>query len=338
MVATLKDIAHKVNITEQAVSQALRGYPNISPATIRQVREVAKQLGYRPNLMARNLRRQQTKAIGFVLPDITYDYSQRIIEGAKSVLEPKGYLTMIGLTSWDPKQEAREIDLLLGYQIEALICQPIVESTKTYRRIAELGLPFVFIGNALDIPNTSWIGLDEYDAGSMITEHLVAQGHTRIAVVTPDTTPVSLSLAPRVQAYRDVLKAHGLGVREEFIGYAKVGSNESVPTVVDQLMALPDPPTAVFAVSDVLAYMTMSRLLEKGHRVPQDVAVAGVGNMAPSAFEMISLTTVAMDTFQIGQMAAKKILEHLTDKSAMPTQQKLKGDLVIRRSTLKQNV
>jgi DNA-binding LacI/PurR family transcriptional regulator len=333
MVATLKDIAQKVNITEQAVSQALRGYPNISPGTIKHVREVAKQLGYRPNLMARNLRRQQTKAIGFVLPDITYDYSQKIIEGAKSVLEPKGYLTMIGLTSWDPKQEAREIDLLLGYQVEALLCQPIVESTRTYQRLAELGVSFVFVGNALDIPGTGWVGLDDYDSSQKITTHLIEQGHTRIGVITPDTTPASLSLMPRIHAYRDVLQNHGIPVREEFIGYSKVGKAESVPGVVDQLMGLEDPPTAIFAISDVIAYSVMSHLQKKGLRVPYDVAVAGIGNMAPSAFEMISLTTVSMDTYRIGQRAAQQLLDRLLKKEALPIQEPVKGELIVRRST-----
>jgi DNA-binding LacI/PurR family transcriptional regulator len=333
MTVTMKDIARRLNITEPAVSMALRGYPNISPETISKVKDTAKILGYRPNLAARNLRRKQSKVVGFVFPDISYDYSQRIVDGAKSVLANQGYIPMIALASWDPKQESKEIDMLLGFQTEGLICVPMVGSEPTYKRVIGEGIPLVFVGNGLDVPETSWIGLDHYDAAAKIMRHLFERGHTNIACVITDTTRKSLALNPGLQGYIDMVKDLGLTKDDRYIVTSQTGEAGSVDARIKELMLSDNRPTAIYSISDAIAYQVLDCLMKLGINVPHDCAVAGTGDLKPSNFERISLTSVSEDAYKLGVLAAQNIIKQMNDGEEVPDVIQLKGDLIIRRST-----
>lgn len=333
MAVTLKDIAKKAKVTEQAVSMALRGNSRISAETKTKIRKIARELDYRPNLHARSLRRQSSKAIGFIFPDITYSYAQGIAEGARSRLDDAGYLGLIGLSSWNAQQEARELELMLGFQVEAFICTPIVGSDSNYAKVLDAGIPLVFVGNGLPLPGIEWVGLDSYDAGRTIMNHLVGLGHRRIAFMGTESMSNSLFLAPIRASYFDVLKQADIPVRDSMVCYSQVGDPGSVESLVDELIALDQPPTAICCVSDAIAYAVMNRLIQRGIDIPGDISVTGIGGLHSSGLEMISLTTVSEDAFQIGSLAAQTILELIKDPKQKLEHQVVRGDLIERKST-----
>ncbi len=333
MPVTLKDIALRLKVTQQTVSRSLNGYPNISPATIRKVRRVARELGYRPNLQAKRLRNQKTRTVGLVFPDLSYSYAQDIVLGARSVLNQADYHPLIGLASWDAAAEAREIEHLLGCQVEAMICQPMVGSESTYQRVVESGTPLVFVGNGLEIPGTGWVGLDGYDAGRKMMNHLLGLGHRRIAFVATDSTEKSLSLGPIRLAYADALREAGLAEDPRRVCFSRLGDKTSVEALADRLMESEAPPTAIFAVSDSIAYSLMGRLVRRGLRIPQDISLAGVGNLISSDLEMISLTTIGEDGVKLGELAARNVLAQLDGPHPQLAGEMIKGPLIQRRST-----
>lgn len=333
MSVTLRDIAERAKVTEQAVSRALRGHSNISLPTIRKVRKIANDLGYRPNLAARNLRSRGAKTVGFVFPDITFSYAQDIVEGARGVFEKFDYMGLVGLASWNAEREAKEVELLLGYQVQALICQPMVDSHAVYEKVVKTGTPIIFVANGLNVPGTGWVGLDGYDAGTKMMEHLLALGHRRIAFIGPDSTDKSLALRPILLAYNDALRQAGIPLDETLRFHSELGSGQSVRDIADQLLAIPSPPTAIFAVSDAIAYEVMGRLMQRGVRIPDEMSIAGIGGAAPSAMEMISLTTVMEDARQIGTMAAQSVLDLLQDPDRPPARTQIQCPLIHRRST-----
>ncbi len=333
MPVTLKDIALRLKVTEQTVSRSLNGYSNISPLTVRKVRRVARELGYRPNLQAKRLRNQKTRTIGLLFPDVSYSYAQNIVLGARSVLGRRGYHPLIALASWDPAEEAQEVEHLLGCRVEAMICQPVVGNEAIYRRVIEAGTPLLFVGNGLEIPGTGWVGLDGYDAGRKVMSHLLGLGHRRIAFAATDSTKKSLSLGPRHLAYSDALREAGIAQDPQLICYSRLGERRSVEMMAEQLMDLEAPPTAIFAISDHIAYSVMDRLMRRGLRVPQDVSIAGVGNLTTSALEMISLTTVNEDAVRLGVLAAENVLAKLEDPEREFAGETIQGALIQRRST-----
>jgi LacI family transcriptional regulator len=333
MPVTLKDIAMRLKVTEQTVSRSLNGYSNISPPTVRKVQRVARELGYRPNLQAKRLRNQKTRTIGMLFPDVSYSYARDIIRGAQTVLRQDGYHPLIGLASWDPADVAREIEHLLGCRVEAMICQPVVGSEAIYRRVVEAGTPLIFVGNGLKIPGTEWVGLDGYDAGRKMMDHLLGLGHRRIALVATDSTEQSLSLGPIQLAYKDALREASIAVDPDLVCYSRLGEKASIEAMAGQLMALDAPPTAIFAVSDGIAYSLMDRLLRRGLRIPDDISIAGMGNLTSSALEMISLTTIGEDALQLGTLAARNVLAQLESPDRKRSSETIKGPLIQRRST-----
>jgi len=290
-------------------------------------------MGYRPNLMARSLRQRKTKAIGLLFKNMTYGYAQATAVGVKSALRAKGYRVMIGLSSYNPQDEACEVELMLDCRIDGLICAPILGSDAIYQQIINQGLPLVFICECLDLPGVSWVGLDGADAARQLTEHMIKLGHRRIAFVTPDCVYKSQVLLPRLEAYQATMAENGLPVSEELLGLGRLAEFEAIPNATDRLMALEKPPTAILAISDVVAYQVMDRLMQRGYRIPQDISVAGISNLDPSNYEMIQLTTINEDTYQIGKKAAEIVLEQVLDGKKSPRHELIRGQLIPRRST-----
>lgn len=333
---TQKEIGRRLNLSVMTVSKALRGHPDISEGTRQQVLDEARRHHYVPNLLAKSLTRSRTKVIGFLFPDITFDFAHSIVCGAKSVLGGEDYLTIIGLTSWNVDEESREVDMMLGRQVDGIICQPVNrKSEETYRRVVECGIPLVFVGNGLKIPDANWVALDGYDAARCMMTHLFEQGHRRIAFVSPDVLNEDASLASRFEGYKDALTSQGLTIVPECIGLGRVGEASSIAEVTDRLMAWPDRPTAILTAVDAVGYQVMDRLIERGHRVPHDVAVAAMGGLSFSAYRMISLSTIDEGTSHIGELAARVMLDRLNDRP-VSAEMLVKGSLVVRHSTCTQ--
>ena len=330
---TQKEIAKSLNVSVMTVSKAFRGHPDISPTTRRRVIEQGKRLRYIPNILAKGLAAKRTKMVSFVASDISYNYEQRIVSGVMSVLEEHGYLSVIGMTAWNLERERREVDLMLGRRVEAMICSPLIGSEETYRRIVDMGIPLVFVGSRLDIPELSWVSLDGADAVRKMMKHLLELGHRKIAFVSPDTVKESISLRVRLETYKQVLVSRGIEVRNELIGLGLIADPTSITQATEKLMALPEPPTAILAITDIVGYQVMDSLMHQGYRIPRDISLAGIGDLGPSAYNMISLTTVTEDAFQIGKLAGKIVLHQLHEKTVSPTHKLMQGPLVVRRST-----
>ena len=315
------------------VSKALRGNREISAEMRQRVLHEARRQRYVPNLLARDLSRQRTKIVGCLFPDLRHGEVHAVVSGIKSVLDPAGYLVMIGVTCWNRDQESREIETMLGRQVDGVICGPQAGNEVAYRELAKYGLPLVFVGNCLDIEEASWIGLDGRDAIMKLMKHLFLLGHRRIALVMPEDVEEFASEKPRVDGYREALRTHGLPFCQELLGYCPPGQEDGFAEKAEELMKLPVPPTAIIGISDAVAYVVMGQLMSLGYRIPEDVAVAGIGDFQMSASEMISLTTVTERSYEVGRLAAKRFLKSLESKAVNPLRQALRGNLIERRST-----
>ena len=142
-----------------------------------------------------------------------------------------------------------------------------------------------------------------------------------------------MSLSPRLSGYKGFLISHGIEVDQDLIGLSRLGNAADIFGLTDKLMSLSHPPTAILGISDSIAFQVMDCLMKQGHRVPEDVSVAGMGGLLSSSYEMISLTTVEEDAHQIGVIAAEIILKQLADGNAVSVKKLLKGPLIERRST-----
>lgn len=326
---TLRTIGQRLDISAMTVSKALRGSSDISETTRERVLAEARRLNYVPNLLARNLTRKRTKTVGFLFPDLRFDFAHRIVTGAKSVLGVHGYTCVIGLTSWNAEDERQELEMMLGQQVDAIICQPLTGSEEVYRSFARYGAKLIFVGNRLNVDGASWIAMDGEYAATTITNYLLGLGHRRIAIIVPDSVDRAAALRPRLEAYSKCLRSHGVGVDESLIIRHPTGHTASIIEGAARLMSLPSPPTAILGITDVIAFYVIEYLLKAGYRVPADVSVAGIDGCEVSRLEAVSLTTVVSEFEYMGRLAGEAALGSIDGTGKNSDRQLVRGTLQV---------
>ena len=337
--ATLTSIAEAVGLAPSTVGFILRGQAramHISHETEQHVCEVARRMGYVPNLLARNLRRQRTGVIGLLVPDLALNWSDLIYQGMFSVLDPAGYTPFLLSHRWDPKLQAAELEKLVQHQVEAIVCAPIAECHDLYRRYAAMRIPFLLMGDTLeDLPEVGYVGWDSEHAAALAVQHLVDCGCTRLAFIGPDHP--TMMTRRRMAAFERVLKENRLPVNRDWISVMtnQVWTLGLTDQWVTRVFAAGDTwPDGIFALNDAVALLALESLGRAGVRVPDDVAVVGIGNLPMTGLPGISLTTAVEPIFELGREAAAAALALINGEMEAPVHTWIpRTELIVRGST-----
>jgi LacI family repressor for deo operon, udp, cdd, tsx, nupC, and nupG len=326
---SIRDVSKAAGVSVATVSRALAMPERVAEATREKVRQVAEELGYSPNLVARSLRSQQSRLIVVLVTNIANPMLSRCIRGIEKVAQELGYSVLLGDTQNDSAQEARYTGLLAARQVDGVI----VLSSRLHHRVFDLILkanPEAAVVNAcacLDVAPCSTVGVDDVGAARVMTEHLQSLGHRRIAVVTgPAESPHSRD---RMFGYRLQLRAAGMQFDESLVIPGEF-TMKSGADAADRLLAIPDPPTAVFCFNDEMAIGAIQRLTALGRRVPDDISVAGFDDIEFAAFASPPLTTISQPTDDMGATAMKLLHRRLggdthVETVTLPTQLKVRA-------------
>jgi LacI family transcriptional regulator len=326
---TLADIARELGITPAAVSKALRGALDISAETRQRVAEKAREMNYRVNLTARSLSSRSTKLIGVVVPTFLHSFFGDVLTAATAVLDTRGFQLIMTCSDEKPEEEAKQIDILLSRQAEGLLvstCQ-CDDRHGVFQRAKELRVPVIMIARNIDPPINSWVGSDNVNMARTATGHLVSGGRRRIAHLQG---PVNSTAVGRIEGYRQALREAGLPYREEYLR----GGGETdwiAERGMSELLDLPEPPDAVFCYNDAVAAACMRVIMNRGLRVPDHIALAGIGNTRFSDVLWSPLTTVNQSPDRIGEIAAINLLKAI-DTNAETGNVTVPGDLIVRES------
>lgn len=304
---TLKDVARAANVSARTVSNVVNGYQYVAEETRRRVQEACDRLGYRPNLLARNLRSGRSKVIALVVPEIGSPYfgelSQSIIEEARS----HGYVVLIDHTGGDEEQER---DFLIRSSAASLFDGVILSPSRLTEGelLTMLDVPVVLLGPRIFGPGFDHVSIDNVAAAAEITGHLLKQGRRRIAAIGER----NLSLAQaRTQGYREAHAACGLPVDETLIVPTARMQREDGAAAMNQLLESGQRPDAVFCFNDLVALGAMRAIHQHRLRVPDDVAVVGFDNIEEGQFATPSLTTIAPDRRVIARHAVQRLLARI---------------------------
>jgi LacI family transcriptional regulator len=332
--ASLLDLAKALKVSVSTVSRALSDHPSISEATKKKVWKLARQLNYHPNHFAAALRKGKSNIVAVMVPTIHRSFFASVVRGIETVMNKSGYNVMICQSNDEVEGEKQNIDALLRAQVEGLIVSlsRSARDMSHFDKIIQRGLPLVLFDRMLGDPSLNAVVLDDYKGAYLSTEHLIAQGCVRIAHFTgPDHLNIYQN---RRQGYQDALRAHGLPPNEGLI-YAGSLSLESGWEGVKYLMALPQPPDAIFSASDYAAVGAMQALKARGIRIPDEVALTGFGNELFTSFTEPTLTTVDQHSEQMGQSAARLFLDMLVNKDQplSPVKLVLQPGLIVRDSS-----
>ncbi len=334
---TQADVARAAGVSQTAVSYILNGkqQTTISDATRRRVLEVIDELGYVPDLTARSLRSRRTMTIGAIIPDITNPFFPEFIRGIQDVAQTAAYDVITYNTDGQRAHELNAVDAARRGRVDGLIMSTYQLTTADLAPTVAQAVPMVLLGEPDDLPLPADAPFDRVyvpgdDGAYAVTRHLVTRGHRRIATIVG-----SQHLANgerRVAGYRRALEEHGLAFDGSLLRWGD-WSESSGFAGMNGLLTVSPRPTAVFAANDLMAVGAMLAAKAAGLRIPADIAIAGYDNVALAHLVMPPLTTLDQHPRQIGNAAARLLLDRLTGGyDGASRTHRAAFDLVIRES------
>jgi DNA-binding LacI/PurR family transcriptional regulator len=332
MTVTIWDIAEHLDISVSTVSRALNGYEDVAPGTRQRVFDAAASLGYYPSAAARDLRRRRTDRIGFSYGFTTADvgeYASRLINGAVNAAEQAGYNILLYPLTGNRLEKLNRICQVR--EVEGLLLMGSEQLTESIELLQKQEVPFVVLNRQLDRPDVSFVAADYQQAAVDATRHLIDLGHKRIAYV--GQAALETLHTDRIASYRQALSEASLLFDESLVISAGTEPGSGYQ-VMQKLLDLAQPPTAVLAIHDPLAIECLHAVIDVGLRVPEDVAIIGSDNLRESQATTLPLTTIHPPLAAIGRQAMEGLLLQLSDKSSGLTRLVLPAQLVIRQSTI----
>ena len=344
--ATLNDIALTTGVAPMTVSRVVNGTGYVSKETREKVLSAVKKMSYRPNGLARNLKRQRTDTVGLVLGDISNPYSTEIANAVRTSLSVRGYNLFICISEQSAKEDIAAFEALVDHNVDGIIVatRSNEDGDKRLTNIADSNLPMVVVGRDFHHDSVDYVSADNLTGGFEATQHLIDLGHRRIAFIGAGFE--SRSSLKRLQGYLNALGMHGIEVDERLITGRKESASE-VPGYstekigyegMKRLLSLPKRPTAVFARNDFTAVGAMSAVKEAGLSIPQDIAIVGFDDTPLAIHTMPPLTTVRQPMRLQGQIAAEMLLTRISNEDPIQRQERvLDCELIVRESTVASN-
>jgi LacI family transcriptional regulator len=333
---TIRDVARQAGVSLSTVSQVLNGRPGYaSPATRDRVLTAARELGYRPNALARGLVTSRTGTLGVVITDITRDLFTQVVGAIEQIASGQEYSVLLACAA-GVQPEQRALETFVDKRVDGIICMSSTASTSAEHilQVTRLGIPLVMINRPLHTQDLNQIAWDDVEVGQRATEHLIGLGHRRIAHVSGLLNQVGRrSAVDRVAGYRAALEGAGLPVDPSLI--VEGGYDYALGfAAVNRLFDRDRPPTAIFAASDSMAVAAVNVLHRRGMHVPDDVSVVGANDDLLALHVEPPLTTVRLPVVAAGRRAAELILAAIgVPTPAEPVREMLASELIVRAST-----
>ena len=328
---TIYDVADAAGVAISTVSRVLNGSNEVSDTTRDRVREAIKALQFQPQRTARSLAQQSTTSVAVALPSATSMFFVEMLKGVKDALRERDIdLLLCNLGSAQPYRTLQRF--LNRGAVDALLLMALPVEGEVADRLVQFQAPVVLLGGQYPGLDAFW--WDDQEGARLATAYLVEQGHRRIGLISAHAW--SSNAEPRLEGYKAALAAAGIafdpalvvaGETTKHAGYSEEAGAEAMA----QLMEAPNPPTAVFAASDVQAYGAWSYARDRGLVIPRDVSLVGYDDLKLSRY--LDLTSVAQHMQEGGQRATERLLTRLDGEGEPGAHVQLGLDLVARGST-----
>jgi len=335
--ARLKDIAKDLGVSAMTVSKAIRGLSDISQATKQRVLKRVKELNYRPNMLARSLATRKSYTVGLVIPELMHSYYAEVAKGLTSAILPSGYRLLMSNFEGNAEMERQEIHALLAQQVDGLVISSFQKASQTeiFDQIIRAGVPYVLIDRGIPGMAAHYVGWDQPAYATLAIEHLIECGCVRIAYIR--YPPIDAGPA-RADGFWPTLKRHGIKVPRSYLISASYGDGTGYDAM-RKLLALDPRPDGVACHNDPVAAQAIRAILEAGLKIPDDIAVIGVGNILYSDLLRVPLSTIDQRAILTGQRAGELLLRLMSSRRRLlPREVSIPPKLLIRESTMKNRV
>lgn len=320
---TVFDVARAANASIATVSRVMNGRPVSDTALADRVRRAADELGYRPNMVARDFRDGVTHTIGVVVPDLANPFFPDVVKGLAREVTATGHRLLVADTDEDAREESRVIGELAGRCDGIVLCSPRMPDNEL-ATLARFGIPIVCTNReAHGVPLTT-IGIDSAIGMTQAVEHLSALGHRRVGYLAGPAA--SWSDAQRRGALHQAARKHRLRVSIVDAGSTSAAGHQALPDLLRHRV------TAVLAFNDLVALGALARLRAMGRTVPAELSVVGFDDIPVAEFVAPPLTTVRLPKVELGRRAGGLLRELLVD-GGTAREERLPSSLVVRSST-----
>ncbi len=332
MAVTVIDIAKAAGVGETTVRRALGDKGEISPETKARIKQIAADMKYRPNRIARFLVTGRSNQIGVVAAPSAFYTALTAIEYIERELRGSGYSTVLSNSGGYPGGERASLEQLVADRVAGIIAIPASHGAElaAYQDVAETGTKLVIADRLIEGLRVPQVVGDDYGSAKLAVEHLVSLGHKSIGhLAIPRTCSAG---RVRARAYEDVMKAAGLHLDPSLIIETEFGEDHGMNAMRDLLMR-PNRPTAVVARHDIVAMGAMRAVFAEGLRIPTDISIVGIGGLPFNDILRTSLTTVQHPMPEIARRAVDKLTALLAGEDVPAEVETLDVELIVRDST-----
>ncbi|MDL4915090.1 MAG: LacI family DNA-binding transcriptional regulator [Enterobacterales bacterium endosymbiont of Blomia tropicalis] len=325
---TSYDVAKAAGVSQSAVSRAFTEGAKISPVTKEKVRKIAAELGYRPSFIARSLITRHSNLIGLVVPGLVNPFYSAVLDELSHKLNLMGYRVLL-FSMYRDDDTTPIMEEILRHRVEALILVSSSLSSHFAQECQQLGLPVLLLNRKNDSQSVSSVTSDNFAGGAAIADFLLDAGHQQLAFIAGRDT--SSTSRDRETGFRQRLEERGARTPLRDSG---IWSIEEAMNATRRLMALPNPPDALFCANDMMAIAALNVVAgELGMQPGRDISVVGFDNIAMAGWPLINLTTWVQPLSEMVETAIVVLKNQLEAAEALPVQHVLKGELIIRGST-----
>jgi LacI family transcriptional regulator, galactose operon repressor len=329
---TIRDVARLAGVSAMTVSRVLNESPRVAPATRRRVEAAIAELGYVPNNLARGLTRRRSRSVAVVVPDIANPFFTLVVRGAEEVAWRFGYHVLLANSRGDLERERANIDDMLAFRVEGLLLAPAGDgSAAKLRALDHDRVPFVLVDRSVPGLHADLVQGDSVRDAKRLVDYLLRLGHRRIGMIT-ESGAVSTA-RERLAGYREALESAALAFDPDLVVEASAIDPGTAREAAIRLLELSDPPSAIFAVNNVVALGAAEAARDRGLELPLDLGLVCFDDVAYAPQLNPFLTAIAQPAETFGTVAMQLLLDRLGGQSDGPARSVvLPGELVVRSS------
>lgn len=329
MSVTIKDVAREAGVSVATVSRVLNGSTNVSESSTRLVRDTIERLNYSPNFLGRNLRKCATNVILVIMPTSDHSLYMKIVAGMQSYAQKVGYDIITASSNSTSQVEVRQMNMLFNRTVDGVVLLGTAYDAKTLNSLAE-NYDIALCCEGVEGANVLTVAVDDEQGGYDAVTALIKKGHRRIGFIGANSTAVSSF--QREKGYLRALEEHDIPVNNDYI-YKGTYDLWHGGLAMEHFMSLEEKPTAVFAVSDILAMNAIRKACELGLEVGKDISVMGFDNISMCEMMNPTVSTVEQPCEKMGEIVVQKLIDNFSSSNKDNKYYTVAHKVIMREST-----
>lgn len=310
---TIKDVAKIANVSVATVSRILNNLDGYSEETRKKVMDVINDIGYQRNAIARNLKINESRTIGVLLPRVDTLFYVQIVNGIQDYANENNYSVITCNVGRDGEKTTEYLNTLAERQVDGMIVCSLPPESEYDKKIVESNIPSILVSTLSYRYSIPYVKVDDYQASYAGTCYLIENGHRNIALLGGKSED-PIAGAPRLAGFIQALKDNGLSVNENFIKHNGFSFKDGI-TSMEELLKEKESATAIFATCDEIAIGALTVAHRKGIKVPEDISIIGYDNTFVSEMCYPTLTTIGQPLYQMGQKSVEMLIKKINQNT-----------------------